>query len=104
MKENIKIIIAAVILFSGSLFGQELLTPQDAVKIALENNYSIKIASNNKDIADNNASVGNAGFLPTLDASGSYSRSSNDTKQNYANGQTVDVKGAEIKIMLQVLI
>ncbi|HKI79712.1 MAG TPA: TolC family protein [Ignavibacteriaceae bacterium] len=94
MKKNIKIIIAAVILFSGSLFAQELLTPQNAVKIALENNYSIKIASNNKDVADNNASMGNAGFLPSLDASGSYTRSSNDTKQNYANGQTVDVNGA----------
>ncbi len=84
----------ALLLFSNSLFAQEIMTPQDAVKIALENNYSIKIAKNEKNIAENNSSAGNAGFLPTVDASGSYTRSSNDTKQNYSNGQTVNVNGA----------
>ncbi|HKJ82089.1 MAG TPA: TolC family protein, partial [Ignavibacteriaceae bacterium] len=80
-----------VILITGLTNAQEVLTPQDDVKIALENNYSIKIAKNEKNIAENNSSVGNAGFLPTVDASGSYTRSSNDTKQNYSNGQTVNV-------------
>jgi outer membrane protein TolC len=88
------ITVAIFLMVGGFTNAQEVLTPQDAVKIALENNYSIKIAKNEKDIAENNSSAGNAGFLPTVDASGSYSRSSNDTKQNYSNGQTVNVNGA----------
>ena len=63
-----------VIIIAGLTNAQDVLTPQDAVKIALENNYSIKIAKNDKDIAENNSTVGNAGFLPTVDASGSATK------------------------------
>lgn len=99
MKEIIKLktifsLVIILLIFAGFANAQEKLTPEDAVKIALENNYSIKIAKNDKDISENNSTLGNAGFLPTVDASGSAARSSNDTKQNYSNGQTVNVNGA----------
>jgi outer membrane protein TolC len=45
---------------------QELLTIEDAVKIALENNYAIKIAANELTIGKTNVSIGNAGMLPRL--------------------------------------
>jgi len=48
---------------------QEILTIEDAVKIALENNYEIKIASNNLNIDKTNATTGNAGMLPKVTAS-----------------------------------
>ncbi|MCI4443369.1 MAG: TolC family protein [Lentimicrobium sp.] len=48
---------------------QEILTIEDAVKIALENNYEIKIASNNLNIDKTNVSSGNAGMLPVVTAS-----------------------------------
>jgi len=76
---------------------QEVLTPQSAVTIGLKNNYSINIAKNFKEIAENNASLGNAGVLPTLDATGSASRSVNNTTQEYSNGASVDVNGAVSK-------
>ncbi|MFE3848423.1 TolC family protein [Flavobacterium sp. LB3P45] len=47
---------------------QEVLTVEDAVKIALENNYEIKIASNNLRIDKTNVSPGNAGMLPKATA------------------------------------
>jgi hypothetical protein len=47
---------------------QELLTIEDAVKIALENNYAIKIAANELTIGKTNVS-GNAGMLPRATAS-----------------------------------
>ncbi|MFV5698897.1 TolC family protein [Flavobacterium sp. ZT3R17] len=47
---------------------QEVLTVEDAVKIALENNYEIKIASNNLLIDKTNVSSGNAGMLPKATA------------------------------------
>jgi outer membrane protein TolC len=48
---------------------QELLTIEDAVKIALENNYAIKIAANELTIGKTNVSIGNAGMLPRATAS-----------------------------------
>nr|WP_314839924.1 TolC family protein [uncultured Flavobacterium sp.] len=45
---------------------QEVLTLENALKIALENNYEIKIASNNSLIQKTNVTLGNAGMLPTL--------------------------------------
>lgn len=47
---------------------QEIVTLENAVKIALENNYEIKIASNNSLINKTNVAIGNAGMLPTLTA------------------------------------
>ncbi len=76
-------------------YSQNLLTVNDAVKIALSNNFSINIAKSEKEISDNNSSIGNAGFLPSLDADGSYSKRSTTTKQNYLNGTVVDRSGAK---------
>ena len=47
---------------------QEILTLEDAVKIALENNYEIKISKNDLLIDQNNAVIGNAGMLPRVTA------------------------------------
>lgn len=77
------------------VFAQEALSLEDAVKIALKNNYSISIARNESKIAENNSNIGNAGFLPSIDASGSYIKSNNDTKQEYFDGRTVDRNGAK---------
>ena len=90
--------LTSLILFvSGSVRAQVVLSPQDAVTIGLKNNYSINIAKNSRDITENNASLGNAGVLPTLDATGSASRSVNNTTQEYSNGTSVDVTGAVSK-------
>ncbi len=83
------------VIISSNTFSQKLLTIEDAIKTALVNNYSINIAKNEKDIADNNFSIGNAGFLPSLDADGSYTKTTNNTKQNYLNGTVVDRTGAK---------
>lgn len=47
---------------------QEILTLEDAVKIALENNYEIKISKNDLRIDQTNVAVGNAGMLPIVTA------------------------------------
>jgi hypothetical protein len=47
---------------------QEILTIED-VKIALENNYENKIATNDLTIDKTNVSAGNAGMLPKATAS-----------------------------------
>ena len=50
----------------------DTLTLQTCLDIGLQNNYSLRIAHNEQQISANNATLGNAGYLPTLDLSGSY--------------------------------
>jgi len=78
-----------------SSFSQQLLTIEEAIKIALQNNYSINIARNEAEIADNNSSIGNAVMLPSLVVNGSYSKSVNNTTQEFFDGRRVERDGAE---------
>ena len=57
---NIKILIRSLLLFSFCIVkinAQEVLTIEDAMKMALQNNFDIKIASNNLDIDKANVST-----------------------------------------------
>lgn len=74
---------------------QEILTLENAVKIALENNYEIKIADNNLKINKTNVAIGNAGMLPSVSATASDNKSIQNTSQTRSNGTTVDLKNAE---------
>ena len=59
------------IFFAGvfQLVSQEpSLTKQEAVSLALENNFGIKVARNQVAIAENNSTILNSGYLPTLSA------------------------------------
>ena len=60
--------------------GRKVYSLQDCLMEGLENNYSIKIQKNKQTISDNNASLGNAGFLPKLSASAMYSGSAQDNE------------------------
>ncbi len=84
-----------IIFINQPLFSQDVLTLREAIEIALTNNFSINIARNESEIAKNNSTIGNAGFLPTLDATGSYTRSQSNTKQEYFDGRTIDRTGAK---------
>ena len=58
----------------------------EAIKTALENNYDIKIATQDVMIAENNASILNSGFiLPTLSANSNLDYSKTETKVTPAN-------------------
>ncbi len=56
------------LLAAGSLFAQELLTLDDAIAAALKKNQQIQIFRNTAKISANNAHLGNAGFLPQINA------------------------------------
>jgi outer membrane protein TolC len=73
---------------------QEILTLEEAINLALKNNYDIKISKNTFEIALNNYSLGNAGFLPTIDVSSGYTKSSNNTRQEYFDGRSINRTGA----------
>lgn len=63
-----KILCIFIFLMMVSVSAQSVLTMEDAVKIALENNYDIKISANDLKVDQTNATIGNAGMLPRLTA------------------------------------
>ena len=71
-----------------SLLGQEVLTLDRAIDIAIERNYNVRIAANNTDRAGVQNTIGNAGFLPTLSASGSVRKSIGKVTQSSVVGDT----------------
>ena len=68
----------AVMLLPFVANSQDLLTLEEAIRIGLENSFSIRIARNEVDIARNNNTAGNAGLLPRLDVNVNH----NNTFQN----------------------
>ena len=73
---------------------QELLTLEDAVKIALENNYDIKIAENNAKIDATNNNLANAGILPSLNANLTNNNTQINIKQTQVDGTRRELDGA----------
>ena len=67
--------------FSTDLLAQNpsILTYQQVVAMALESNYEIQIAQNNKRIATKQNTLGNAGFLPKIDVLSSGNLATNNT-------------------------
>jgi len=93
---NIKILYGILLLISLPITAQQLLTKQQSVKIALENNYGIKIADNNLKIAENNKSVYNSGYLPTLSGNAGANYNLDNTVATYADGRPPNkLTGAE---------
>jgi outer membrane protein len=72
-----------------------LLTLKDAVEIALKNNYHILLSKNNATVAQNNVTIGNAGFLPQVGADFTTTRSIQNTKQTRTDGTVNNIKGAK---------
>ncbi|WP_435623481.1 TolC family protein [Flagellimonas sp.] len=66
MQKNYLPTLVLSFLFTCSLLSQELLTKQEAIRQTLENNLGILIAENNVEIAENNKSLLNSGFLPSI--------------------------------------
>ncbi|MFP4092679.1 MAG: TolC family protein [Cyclobacteriaceae bacterium] len=95
---NIRIpsVIMSMLLLLGSFSaqGQDTLRLAEAVQVGLENNFNIRIARNNVGIAENNHSLGNAGFLPTVDVLASRDFDIQDSELNFASGDNQIVNGA----------
>lgn len=86
MKKYILIIILAVAAPSISNC-QVVFDLRRCIETGLQKNYDIRIMRNNQEISDNNLTVGNAGYLPSVDLTTGYSGSVNNTTQNLANGE-----------------
>ncbi|MCS3631518.1 outer membrane protein TolC [Salinibacter ruber] len=65
-----------------------------AVQRALDDNRQARIARRETDIAENNVSLGNAGFLPTLSGQANYSKTRSNSEQVFLSGETQSTDGA----------
>ncbi|WP_338359887.1 TolC family protein [Yeosuana marina] len=90
-----RFIFLIVLLVVSKVFSQQMLTPNEAVALALENNYGIKLADNQKELAKNNASVLNSGFLPTVSGNAGATYNIDDTEAEFSNGNITVLNGAE---------
>ncbi|PIQ20278.1 MAG: transporter [Cytophagales bacterium CG18_big_fil_WC_8_21_14_2_50_42_9] len=73
---------------------QEVLTLEDAIKIALERNYDIKISANNLDIDRNNVNRANAGMLPVVGGTLTNNNSIQNSTQTRSTGEVTERAGA----------
>jgi outer membrane protein len=83
------------LLFASQLAtAQELLSLEDAIQIGLDNNYGIKIARIEEQIAETANNPGNAGFLPSVNVGGNLNYNSANTRQVFFSGDERSGKGA----------
>ncbi|MEO7801263.1 MAG: TolC family protein [Ginsengibacter sp.] len=74
---------------------QELLTPEEAIATALQNNYDIRLSKNDSTIYAIDYSYANAAFIPTISGQGGLIFNNNNQKQKLADG--TDRKAAGVK-------
>lgn len=93
----------AVTLFTIHLQAQDslvipplpLLTAEEAVAIALENNYDIKLAANDLRIDEQNVSLANAGILPAVTGTFNQNNTIQNSTQTRADGTVQELDNAE---------
>ncbi len=76
----------------------EIVTLPQAVAMALEKNYQIRIARTQEQITHYNATYGNAGFLPVLTANLSKNNSRQNLQQDYFSTQAPTNAGGVLNI------
>jgi len=80
-----------IFIFSLQVNAQQLLTKKEALQIALENNYGIKLANNRVEIAKNNSSIYNSRFLPTLNTKAGANYNLNDVETKNQGGAIINI-------------
>ena len=97
MKHTKRILLPFAFLLFGVLTSnaQEILTLKNAIKIALENNYAIKIATNSLSIEKTNVASGNAGMLPKVTANVIDNNSIQNSSQTRQDGTVTELDNAK---------
>ena len=84
--KNLTIKLLFVLVSLTSFAAAQKLTIDDAISIALKNNFDIRVAKNDAAISKANNTAGNAGMLPTLGITGSGSYGVSQSTQKLGTG------------------
>jgi outer membrane protein len=92
-----KFLLSLVVILSinKATYAQQVLSLEEAVKIALQNNFDIRLQNQHLAISENNVSLGNAGILPNANATFGNSRSVLDSRQVRSDGSVQEKTGAK---------
>ena len=74
----------------------KILSKEEAVELALENNFGIIIAKNNVKVAENNKSILNSGFLPSITANAGANYQRDDSTFEFPGQFITDDDGNQI--------
>ena len=96
-----KYIIATIVCCAtANVLAQQHYTLKSCLEIGLEKNYSLRMVRNEEQISKNNATLANAGYLPTLDLSAGFSGNVNDTEtETRSTGEKSKTTGVFDKTM-----
>lgn len=71
----------------------QVISLKECLERGLEKNYSIRITRGEEQISRNNATLANAGYLPTLDLKGGYNLTESNSDTEPEEGNTVEQRG-----------
>ncbi|MFT5863170.1 MAG: outer membrane protein [Flavobacteriales bacterium] len=96
MTKTIKYTVAIVLFCAfAKAYGQELTAPvlnkKEAVRLMLVNNFGIQLANKQVEVAENNTSILNAGYLPSLTGNGGVDFTRADSQTDF--GGALDQNG-----------
>jgi len=89
------LLLPLLLLVAAAGFSQSVLTKTEALKMVMENNFDLKVADLNNEIAGNNTGILNSGYLPTLSANGNVSYNRDNSDLVFASGRDTTINGAE---------
>ena len=72
-------------IISISLHSQQFLSKEEALAIALDVNFGIQVSKNNLEISENNSSLLNSGFLPSISFSGGTDYGKSNSEIEFPN-------------------
>lgn len=78
--------IVFLLLVQHNVDAQTILNLQEAYEIALQNNFSIRVAQNDVVVTRNNNQIGNAGMLPTVLGTVNQDKQIVNTRQHFLTG------------------
>lgn len=99
MKTAFTFIASIACAFSALQVHAQVLTAEEAVRIAVEQNHGVRLARLDARSAELLNSAGNAGMLPTVDAVGQYSIDNSSTKQTFFSGETREADNADQRLL-----
>lgn len=91
-----RVLITLALLVTASAWADaQTLTLHNCLEKGLENNYSLRISRNQEEVAHNNATLANAGYLPSIDLNAGYNAdlANSDSKQR-TTGETTEVRNS----------
>lgn len=96
MKVICRLLTALLLVSVASAFAQtQVLTKEEAVIRTLENNYGIQMSDNLVEIAENNQSILNSGYLPVVSGLAGANYSIEDINAELQGGDVREVDGAK---------